>query len=259
VTTHGTPENLKVLIYDLETAPLLAHIWHPTDDYVAHDRLIHDSFLLTWSAKWHGVKGMQTGVLSGKEAVSQNDKRIVKELAVLIREADFVVAHNADRFDVPMFNNRLLAYGLEPIGPKRSIDTLKLAKANFRLAYNKLDYLGEFLGLGRKIKTDFDLWKSCYHGDEKALARMARYNRRDVVLLEQVYDRLLPYVKNLPRMAEPAHDGQHACPSCGSEDIISRGTYNTNVSTFRRFHCRSCKRYSRSRHAVKKHFTTAPL
>lgn len=259
MTTHGKPENLRVLIYDLETAPLLAHIWHPTDDYVAHDRLIHDSFLLTWAAKWHGEKKLYTGVLNDSEAKNQDDSRIVKDLAALIREADFLVAHNADKFDVPMFNNRLLALGLEPMGPKRTIDTLKLAKKNFRLAYNKLDYLGEFLGLGRKIKTDFDLWRACYHGDEKALAKMSRYNRRDVVLLEQVYDMLLPYVNWLPRMVQPEVNEQFACPTCGSADLTRRGQYHTNVSTFWRFQCKSCLRYCRSRHAERKRFSVAPL
>lgn len=253
------PKRLKILIYDLETAPLLAHIWHPTDDYVTHDRLIHDSFLLTWSAKWHGEKQIYAGVLTGAEAKAQKDKRIVKDLAKLIREADFLVAHNVDRFDLPMFNNRLLALGLEPMGPKRTIDTLKLAKRNLRLAYNKLDYLGEVLGLGRKLKTDFDLWKNCYHGDEKALARMARYNRRDVVLLEQVFDRMLPYVSNLPRLVEPNDNNEMSCPTCGSSDLQRRGFARTNVSDFRRFHCQKCGRYSRSRFAEKRRLGVAPL
>jgi hypothetical protein len=252
-------EKLKVLLYDLETAPLLAHIWHPTDDYVSHERLIHDSFLLTWSAKWHGEKKIHSGVVTTWEAKLQDDSRIVASLAELVREADILVAHNANRFDVPMFNNRLLALGLEPMGPKRAIDTLRLAKQNFRLAYNKLDYLGEFLGVGKKLKTDFQLWKDCYAGDELALRRMARYNRQDVVLLEAVYDRLLPYVKNIPRLVEPAFNGHLACPFCGSEDMAKRGKHHTNVSTFQRYCCGSCGKYSRSRFGDKVRFSVAPL
>jgi DNA polymerase elongation subunit (family B) len=252
-------DNLKLLFFDLETAPSLAHIWHPTDQYVTHDRLIHGSFTLTWSAKWAGEKTIHSGVLTGKEAVRQDDKRIVVELAEMVREADFLVAHNADRFDVPMFNVRLLALGLEPLGPKRTIDTLKLAKKNLRLPYNKLDYLGEMLGLGRKLKTDFDLWRNCYHGDEKALARMARYNRQDVILLEKVYDRLKPYVKNLPRLVEATDENVFACPSCGSEDLHRRGVYQTNVSTFQKYQCVDCLRYCRDRSAEKARLTVAPL
>lgn len=252
-------DHQRVLLYDLETAPMSAFIWHPTDDYVTHDRLIHGPFLLTWSAKWHGEKTIRSGVVTGAEAVARDDGRIVTELAELIRDADILVAHNANRFDVPMFNNRLLALGLEPMGPKRTIDTLLLAKKNFRLAYNKLDYLGEYLGLGRKIKTDFDLWRSCYNGDEKALAKMLKYNRQDVVLLEQVYDRLLPYVSNLPRLVTATGLGQECCPSCGSTDMQRRGLHHTAVSTFQKFQCSSCKRYCRARKSDKVGFTVSPL
>mgnify|MGYP000197081662 CR=1 FL=1 len=86
-------EPLKVLFYDLETAPLLAHIWSPYDDYVTHDRLVHPGFLLTWSAQWLGEKKIVTGCLTGDEARDQDDRRIVAELAELIRDADIIVAN----------------------------------------------------------------------------------------------------------------------------------------------------------------------
>lgn len=241
----------RVLLYDLETAPLLAYIWQPKVDYVPMDLLIHDSFLLTWSAKWYGEKQIRTGILTPGEAVDQDDKRIVTDLAEMIRQADIVIAHNGDRFDIPMFNNRLLQNKLEPLGPIRSIDTLTLARKNFRLAYNKLDYLGEYLGLGRKIKTDFDLWKKCYHGDARALAKMSKYNVQDVKLLEQVFDALKPYVKGLARLIDADFDMEMACPSCGSEDLMRRGLYRTNASTFPKYQCQDCGRYSKGRVAEK--------
>jgi hypothetical protein len=255
------PEALKVLIYDLETAPLLAHIWHPGDQWIPHDRLIHDSFLLCWSAKWRGSKKVLTGTLTGQEAQHQDDTRIVGELGELVREADFLVAHNGDRFDIPMFNNRLLKLGLEPMGPKRTIDTCKLAKKSFRLAYNKLDYLGEYLGLGRKLPTDFALWRDCYHGDDKALARMSRYNQQDVVLLEAVFEKMLPYVKSLPRLVEATDVLQSGCPTCGSMKLQRRGTVTTNASTFWRWQCQEpgCGRYSRTRTGAHVKLALVPL
>ena len=240
-------EPLQILLFDLETAPLLAHVWRPDDAYIPHERMIHDSFLLCWGAKWRHQKTVMTGVLTPKEAVAQDDTRIVKELADLIREADIVVAHNADRFDVPMFNNRLLLLGLEPLGPVRTLDTLTLARKNFRLSHNSLDYLGQALGLGSKVKTDFALWRRCYQGELSALERMRAYNRRDVVLLGQVFERLLPYVKNLPRLVEGSHRGEMSCPSCGSGDVIKRGFFRTQASTFQKVQCVFCGRYSRYR------------
>jgi DNA polymerase III epsilon subunit-like protein len=215
--------------------------------------------LISWAAKWGDEKKVMSSALTGDEARAQDDERIVIELAALIREADVIIAHNIDKFDVPMFNNRLLLLGLENLGPVETIDTLKLSKANFRLAYNKLDYLAEKLGFGRKIKTDFDLWLAAYHGDEVALGQMLRYNRKDVVLLEQVFEALRPYVKNLKRLVEAAWDGQIACPNCGAEDYQRRGERRTQVSTFVQFQCNQCKRYFRSRKSENKKLGVVPV
>lgn len=239
---------LKVLFYDLETAPLLAHIWSPYDDYVTHDRLVKPGFLLTWSASWRGESKIHTGCLTTEEAVEQDDRRIVSELAELIREADIVVAHNIDKFDLPVFNTRLLAHRQEPIPPVKSIDTLKLAKGAFRLPYNKLDYLADFLFGDKKIKTDFDLWKRCYHGDAKALAEMLRYNKKDVVLLKRVFEEILPYVKNLPRLQTLTNEER--CPTCGSADLIARGHRHTPTGSYTQLRCNGCGRYSRRRTSV---------
>jgi len=249
----------RILFYDLETAPLLAHIWSPWDKFVTHDRLVHDSFIFTWAAKWAGEKDVYYDSLTAEEALNQNDSRIVESLAEMIREADVVVAHNGDRFDVPMLNNRLLSHGLEPIPPVRTIDTLQLAKKNFRLAYNKLDYLGEFLGVGKKIKTDWSLWERAYHGDEDGIAEMVEYNVQDVILLEKVFDRLVPYVRNLPRLVDPEYLGQEVCPICGGSNLMRRGYHRTNVSNFQRYQCQDCGRYSRSRKSDRIKFTVTPL
>lgn len=238
-------DNLRVLFYDLETAPLLAHIWSPYDDYVTHDRLLKPGFLLTWSAQWRGEKQIISGCVTGDEARVQDDSRIVFELAELIRQADIIVAHNVDKFDLPVFNTRLLAHRQEPLGPVKTIDTLKLAKGAFRLPYNKLDYLADFLFGDKKIKTDFQLWKDCYAGDEAALARMLKYNRKDVVLLRRVFEALIPYVKNLPRLQHLA--GTDKCPTCGSFDLIARGFRRTPTADYVQLQCKSCGRYSRRR------------
>lgn len=242
---------LKILFFDIETAPLLAHVWRPYDGYISHPQLVHDSFMLTWAAKWAGDERVMSARLTKAEARSQDDSRIVGKLADLVRQADIVVAHNVRRFDIPMLNNRVMLLGLEPLGPTREIDTLVLAKKNFRLAYNKLDYLAEVLGLGRKIKTDFDLWLEAYHGDQDALKEMDRYCRHDVELLEQVFHKILPYARNVGRLVDADREMERACPFCGSDRLQKRGFHRTNASNFQRFQCNDCKKYSRTRSAAR--------
>ena len=241
-------EPLRMLFWDIETAPLLAHVWQAKTKYIGAHQFVHDSFMLCWAAKWADQKKVHADSLSSEEARGQDDRRIVVTLANMLREADVVVAHNGDRFDIPMLNNRLLTLGEEPLGPVKTIDTLTLARKSFRFASNKLDYLAQHLGVGKKIKTDFDLWLDCYHGKAKALKAMVRYNRQDVRVLEDVYHAIAPYVKGLPRLVDAA-GVEDVCPTCGSESLEQDGWHRTNASTFPRFRCGNCERYCRSRKA----------
>lgn len=253
------PSPLKILHIDIETSPMAAFVWSPWDNFLPMDRLIHDTFLFTWAAKWDGKPQMFSDSLTGAEALKRKDTRIAASLADLVREADIVVGHNLDKFDIPKLNGRLLQNGLEPLGPVQTIDTLKLAKKNIKIAFNKLDYLGEFLGLGRKIKTDFMLWEDCYNGDEKALAKMLRYNKQDVVLLEHVFHALTPYVKQLTRLMDPGSKIDTSCPFCGGNDLKPRGYYRTQASTFVKLRCEFCGKYSRERKAVTQKYGVHPL
>ncbi len=251
----------KVLFFDIETAPLLSFIWHPITNYVSHIQQAADTFMLTWAAKWWGQDNMLADSLSGKEALAQNDSRIVRSLADLVAEADIVVAHNGDKFDMPRLNARLLAMRQTPMGPYQTIDTLKLAKRNFNLPYYKLDYIAEFLGLGKKIKTDFDLWIDVYHGDEAAISEMLEYNINDVVLLEQVFEAMIPYVTRLTRLFRATMPNEVKCAYCGHDQFTKRGEdwYETQASTFQKYQCKKCGKYARARVSEKNRLAYHPL
>ena len=251
-------EPLRILFFDIETAPNLGAVWQAKVEYVNYGMMERDWFFLSWSAKWRGEDWIYSDVLTGKEALKQDDSRIVASLADMVREADVIVAHNGDSFDIPKLNARLLLNGLEPIGPVQSVDTKTWATKAFRLTYNKLDYLAEKLLGSNKIHTDFDLWRACYNGDEEALAQMLAYNEQDTVLLEGVFEALLPYVKNAPRLIEPAFKGEDVCPFCGSSHRIKRGFKRTAASTWQLFQCTDCNRYHRAVKAEPRSLSTRP-
>lgn len=241
---------LRVLFFDIETAPRLAAIWHPAQRYVNYEQMLEDDFLLTWAAKWEGEDEVISDRLTKTEALAQDDSRLQRSLADLVREADVVVAHNGDKFDLKRLNARVVYYQDEPLGPWESIDTLKLAKSNFSLPYYKLDYLAKHWGLGEKIDTDMQLWIDAYFGNVPQLKRMEEYNQHDVVLLEKVFNHMKPYVRRLKRLYDAEHDWHIICPSCGTEGVKNfqrRGYYRTQASSFVKYQCKTCKRYTRSR------------
>jgi RNase_H superfamily len=253
----GSP--LKVLEYDIETAPLISHIWRPNMKFVPQNMMIHDTFLLTWSTKWWGTdQKVQSARVTKKEAKARDDCRIVGRLAELMREADVIVAHNGDKFDWPIVNSRLLLNRLEPLGYVTKIDTLKLSRKHFGFSHHNLDYLGRVFGEGQKIPTDWDLWDRCVHGDTKALKEMETYNRHDVDLLDRVFYRMLPYVDRVARLFEAVQVEEDICLYCGSKKKESRGRYRTQAGAFPKFRClgqlpdgSTCGKYRRGRRSIR--------
>jgi len=252
----STPiHSMKILIMDIETAPLKSYVWGIWNVNLGHslNMLESDWFMLTWSAKWFMEDKMLSDKLTPEEVLNEDDRRITKSLWNLLEEADVVIAHNAIKFDVKRINTRFLKNGLTPPMPYMVIDTLLHARKRFNITSNKLDYIGKFLGLGEKLSTGgFDLWKRCMQGDGEALQEMETYNIQDVRLLEDVYITLLPYIKPHPNVSLFIAEDVHACPSCGSKDLKWEGTYATYANTYEAFRCGGCGSIGRSRTAKPK-------
>jgi len=137
---------------------------------------------------------------------------------------------------------------MKPPSPYKVVDTLLAARSQFAFSSNKLDDLGETLGLGRRVEHEgFELWRKCMNGEKKAWKDMLRYNEQDVVLLEAVYLRLLPYIKNHPNVNVIMDQTKCKCTACGSSKLHKRGYAYTNASKFQRFQCQDCGKWSRGR------------
>lgn len=237
------PKRVRLLFYDIETAPMLAWIWQAKTEYVPASMTEGDDrFLLCWSAKWSDENRVHSARLTQKEARSQDDSKVVSSLAELMRQADYVVAHNGNRFDYKRVNARLLVNRLKPLGSVQMIDTLSIARQSFDLPYNNLNYLAEKLGFGSKFSTSFDLWRRCYFGDVPSLKEMEAYNRQDVILLEHVFHAMAPYAKTLPRLVDAADWRDELCPYCGSKEREKTGVHRTKMNNYPKWCCGNCGR-----------------
>ena len=242
---------MQLLELDIETAPKQAFVWGMWKQNIAPNQLIQDWFMLTWAARWYGSTAIMGRRLRSSEVKRQDDTSLLMPLWDLMNRADVIIGHNVDRFDWPSINTRFIKAEMPPPSPYRTIDTLKEARKNFKFSSNRLDYLGQFLGVGRKKETTMELWVRCVNGEDQALKEMLDYNKQDVILLEEVYKKIRPYMKNHPNHAVFKTDGRPCCPSCGSTNIQSRGTYETQVGIYRRYWCNACNDWSRARQNIR--------
>ena len=233
------------LFLDIETRPNLGWTWAKWETNVIEFEK-HWS-ILSFSAKWDGGEHITKGLPNyrGYKKGSDDDEQIVRHLWKLLDRAAIIIMQNGDKFDVRKMNARFVYYGIPPPSPYRTVDTLKVARKYFAFDSNKLDDMGEFLGLGRKMKHEgFDTWKGCMLGDRHAWSIMLKYNRRDVVLLERIYKRFLPWIANHPNVG--MWNIGSCCPKCGSQNLVSRGYQRYKTTKYRSVQCRDCGGYSRT-------------
>jgi RNase_H superfamily len=235
----------KILLIDFETLPNLGYTWRKYDQNVIDFK--QEYCLATFAGKWLGdgkifAKGLPD--YRGYRAGSYDDSKLVLEVHGLLDEADIVIAHNGDTFDIKVANSRMLASGLMPPSPYKTIDTKKMAKRIGLFNSNKLDDLARYFGLGRKIDTTFKLWLDCIKGDRVAWAKMIKYNKHDIRLLEAVYLKLLPYIAKGPNLG--VYIGAAVCRNCGSSQLRERGYQVTQTHRYKRFQCQKCGSWSQS-------------
>lgn len=244
-------EKPKILFFDIETTPNLAYIWGKYEQtavgFTAH------SHLLSFSAKWKGGKTITKGLIDypNYEKDRHNDLLLTKELWGLLNEADIVVAHNGKAFDTKKVNARFSYHKLPPPSPYKVVDTKEMSKRYFNFTSNSLDDISQYLGLGKKMPhSGFELWVNCMAGVPEAWREMKKYNAYDTVLLEKVYDRLLPWMTGHPNVSS-LMEGT-VCPKCGSDEITAQGTTRTLTAVFQRFQCKGCGGWGRTEKKVKK-------
>ena len=236
---------MKTLLIDIETAPNLGHVWGLFKQNVSINQIMDSGYVMCFSAKWLGSDEVYF------YSVPRNGtKRMLQKAHELLEEADAVIHYNGSRFDIPTLNKEFILQGFHPPSTYQQIDLLKTARQRFRFPSNKLDYIAKALGLGGKHKhAGHELWVQCMAGNPDAWIEMEKYNIQDVLLLEKVYHKLLPWIVNHPSHA--VHNGVDSCSNCGSTSLQRRGFAYTNSMKYQRYQCNSCGSWLRSKTAEK--------
>ena len=240
-------EGPKILVFDIETSPIISYTWGIWEQNVALNQIKEDWYVLAWAAKWLNEPASKIMYKDQRaEKKISDDKKLMEGIWALLDEADIVVTQNGKSFDVKKLNARFVMHGMTPPSSYRHIDTKVLAKKNFAFTSNKLEYMTDKLctkykKLSHKKFPGFSLWTECLAGNEDAWKEMEKYNKYDVLSLEELYNVLAPWDNSINFAVYTGNnDLQFKC-SCGSEkELYKKGFAYTATGKFQRSKCLDC-------------------
>jgi hypothetical protein len=238
----------KILYWDIETSPNEVYTWSLWQQTpLSHENIRKERVIICASWKWEGDSKVYQVSIDPDDP--WNDFEVVVALHGTMLEADVVVHHNGDKFDMRWLWARMIYHKLPPLPRIIQIDTKKLAKKYFYFNSNRLAYLAQFFGIGAKIHTEFGLWKDCMDGVIPAIRKMLRYNARDVRLLEKVYKLMAPYLPS--KLNYRLFSNRAVCKHCGGTHVQYRGYYYAKNYKYARYQCTKCGAWDHESKPVK--------
>jgi ribosomal protein S27AE len=232
--------SVRRLFFDIETSPCVGWFWRPGYNLnLDYNNILENAKIICICYKWEGSRKTYSLTWDSKK----NDKKMLQDFIKVLNQANEVIGHNSDKFDIKWIRTRCLIHGIDMMPEYTSIDTLKEARKGFNFPSNRLDSIGRYTGVGKKIKTTGELWyDTCFKNNRTALDKMVKYCIQDVVLLEKVYAKMHNFIKPKYRF----NTDKHACPRCGSEDLRVKANKISGAGVrFKNMQCANCGTYSK--------------
>jgi DNA polymerase elongation subunit (family B)/DNA-directed RNA polymerase subunit RPC12/RpoP len=234
----------KRLYFDIETSANIGFFWQSGFKLnIGPQNIIKERAIICICYKWEDEKETHSLTWDSK----QNDKKMLIEFIKVLNTADETIGHNGDKFDLAWIRTRCLFHGIDMFPSYTTIDTLKVARSKFKFNSNKLNYIAQYLGIGQKIKTEFDLWKDiALKNDKVALAKMVKYCIMDVILLEKVHKILNNHIEAKTHYGVIFGEYKGTCPECGSDDLIKHSRQILASGTIKLIYkCKTCGKFHR--------------
>lgn len=242
----------KILLIDIETAPILGYVWSLWKQNVGLNQIKEEWYILSYCAKWLGESEI---IYRDVRNDPHSDSSLLPELWELLNEADIIIGQNGKAFDIPKIQARMVMAGMLPPRPFKVIDTLLMAKQQFRFTSNRLEWMtGDSANLTEISKSKhakfpgFALWAECLKGNVEAWDEMREYNVPDVTSMEELYLRLRPWYVGHPNLAAYVDSEEVLCPRCLSTDIKQDGFTFTQTGKYEMYTCGGCGGWSRGRY-----------
>lgn len=239
----------RILIMDIETAPIKAHVWGLWENNVGLNQIESDWHVLSWAAKWLNDPPSKVMYLDQRHAKNiENDGAILRKIWELMDQADIIISQNGKKFDTKKLNARFIMHGMQPPSSYKQIDTLVVAKKHFAFTSNKLEYMTDKLNtkykkLKHKKFPGHEMWSECLKGNLAAWKAMEEYNKYDVLSLEELYKKLAPWDNSINFNIYNEEESENC--NCGADSWIKNGFFYGAKTKHQRYKCSNCGAESR--------------
>jgi hypothetical protein len=239
--------SINRLFFDIEVSPNIVTSWRAGYKLdIPYQNIIEERRIICISYKWEG----EDEVHHFEWDKNKGDKKMLQQFCKVLEKSDESIGHNGDRFDLKWIRTRCLYHEIFMPSNVLTYDTLKIAKSHFLFNSNTLNYIATFLGLNPKQSTTFSLWTDMlFHSRGSQTYKSARkimldYCDHDVILLEQVYNKLKLYADHRINHSVLKGAPKWACPECAGNHVKVKKTLATKAGTIKKqMECKSCKRY----------------
>lgn len=242
----------RIAVLDIERiSAIVENVWDlGQKSYIQPSSIIEPSRTICLAWKWTDAKKIHFA----SEWDDTHEGMIRKAHAVL-DECDYLVGWNSRAFDVKHLKSHFLQYGLTPPSPHIDIDLMVNVKREFKFMSNRMAYIADVLGIDGKADTGHGLWRDLRSDSPGVVTRarkqMAKYNKRDVELTEELFEILRPWLRNL-NLGLYTDTDEPQCPNCNSTHLQSRGEAGNLTYRYRRFQCQDCGKWGRHNKSVAK-------
>lgn len=162
--------------------------------------------------------------------------------SLITNEADIIVSWYGKEYDRKFINTRMLKAGLPPLPPlnKEHIDLFYTSRGNFKFHNNRLQGVSETLRCPySKTPVRADMWEDAMEGNPKAVGYVVAHCKLDVKILDWLYGRFKPYVRQHPQVTED----REACDACGGKMIMNGTRVTLKKGRTQRWSCSGCGRW----------------
>lgn len=232
----------KILVFDIECTGMIIESYGLYNQNHNHKDIIEDWSLLSYAAWFTDEENIH--YLDNRYGSDyRDDRQLVEGLYHLISQADWIIGHNSDKFDIKKFNTKAEKYNIPPRPEAVQYDTIKMLKARYALPSYSLEYAARYFDLNEKKSSHGkfpgkSLFDECKKGNMEAWQELQEYNIQDVKVTWELFKRLARHDK---RINMDAFYQKQTC-ICKCQEFYRNGIKYLKSGAFQIWRCKNCSK-----------------